>query len=1344
MRKTIAILLLFCIISIHAYSFPVRHLGIESGLSNNYIVDITQDGEGCIWIATESGLNRFDGYNFTTYTTRNSDLVSNELNALLFDEKQNTLWIGTQRDGISILDLKKQTFSNLTMNEGLITNDVTRLSQASDGGIWITHYHVGVEHYNTETGELTLYGNPNIEGMKSLNWCSRDDRNGHLYIGHALDGLSIINIHNKTVQNLRHDTENPQSLPGNSVRTICIDRFNNIWLGTDQGLALYDPQTETFITFKHNPDNPRSLGSNSIFSICEMQDGTLWISTDMAGISILNLNNLTLRGVHDIEFTNIPVTDEQNRLASTNILRLFQDSFKNIWIGHRQKGIDFISQIQPAFQSIPIQNNFENDQIWSMYLDITNQLWIGKDREINVFKDGKFKKKIDISSYLSRSHRYVSLIKGDTKENLWLGIYRGGLLRMNVNTCQVQQLPTHLFDNLNVRDIFEDKKGKIWIATERGLYSFLNNKYEYEEKINDVLEDKVIYSITGDEQENLWVGTFGKGIHIFNKENQLLAKHSKSTGFCSNAINSLYKDTKERIWAATREGLACINSRTFSEFSVYDDKQEIENTHIRAICEDQSGKIWVSTSVGVSLLDQQKNRFVNFNYKDGVSTGDFINGSAYLASDGTLFFASLNGICSCNPINLNKEFKLTPVKIISFQGYNKNVGEQSGEIITPSGKGEIEIPYNWNSFKITFAIPNFSQSELVEYTYNMEGLENIWYNSQGENQVTFRNIPPGRYTFKVKARLKNQEWDEDTFANLPVHIHPPIWLAWYAKLFYFFVLCFIGYVFIRSYKNKLELKTSLELEKRNSQNKQELNEERLRFYTNITHELRTPLTLILGPLEDLATDVNLPKSFKKRVHTIRDSTIRLLNLVNQLLEFRKTETQNKQLMISKGDLESLVTEIGLRYKELNQNSNVTFHIAVETKETALYYDTDMISTILNNLISNALKYTPKGEIKVAMRSTQSHDEKYTEIEVLDTGYGISPEDLPHIFDRYYQAKGKHQASGTGIGLALVKSLCELHEGVLEVQSVLSKGTCFTLRLLTENNYSYALHATDKRSDFELTDMQEENHEGEENNSALPIVLIVEDNTSIREYIKDSLSDNYRAITATNGKEGLTLAQQQIPNIIVSDIMMPEMDGLEFCSLIKNDIRTSHIPVILLTAKDSMQNREEGYESGADSYLTKPFSAKLLKSRLKNLLESRRQLAVQTTSFMKNDHLEETGKKLFDIKISLLDKRFLGKLTSVIEENLDLPTLDVAFLRERMFMSSSTFYRKVKGLTNLSPNEFVRKIRLQKGAKLLLAGQYNVSEVAYMIGFNDAAYFRTCFKDEYGMTPTEYIQKNNMS
>ncbi|MCS2562300.1 response regulator [Bacteroides ovatus] len=583
-------------------------------------------------------------------------------------------------------------------------------------------------------------------------------------------------------------------------------------------------------------------------------------------------------------------------------------------------------------------------------------------------------------------------------------------------------------------------------------------------------------------------------------------------------------------------------------------------------------------------------------------------------------------------------------------------------------------------------------------------------------------------------------------ASIHIVINPPIWATWYAKSLYTLLILCIIYLIFRSYKKRLLLKSSLkveknslEMEKRNRQKEQELHNERLRFYTNIAHELRTPLTLIIGPLEDLKDNKGIPAAFRTKIQTIYRSAVQLLNLINQLMEFRKTETQNRQLTVGKGNLSNLITEIGLRYKELNQNEHVRINVKVEPVQENIYFDADIITIILNNLLSNAIKYTRAGHITLSMHRIKANGISYVEMIVADTGYGIDAESLPHIYDRYYQAKGKHQASGTGIGLALVKSLVDLHHGSLEVESAVEKGTTFRFRIQTDYNYPEALHKEEK-----VVTVVKEMAEDAEPESAFPILLVVEDNADIREYIANELQDTYKILQANNGKEGLILALRYTPNIIVSDIMMPEMDGIAMCKGIKENMNTSHIPVILLTAKDSIQDKEEGYDSGADSYLTKPFSAKLLRSRIKNLLEMRKRLARQIVENVPSTVVKNTEKRQSTSsphpQLNRLDEAFLSKLTSLIEDNLDVEKIDTAFMIDCMNMSYSAFYRKVKALTELSPNEFVRKIKLRNSAHLLLTGEHNVSEAASMTGFNNMAHFRDCFKKEYGIPPSEYQKR----
>jgi signal transduction histidine kinase/DNA-binding response OmpR family regulator/streptogramin lyase len=1324
--------------------YTIKHLSIKDGLSNNYVKDITQDGQGCIWIATESGLNRFDGHSFTTYTTNNSALLSNELGtALLYDQEENKLWIGTQRNGISILDCSTHQFENFTMENGLVTNDITHLAAASDGGIWITHYHLGVEHYNKKTGKLTFFSTQTGEEPEKPNWIAVEDENGHLLVGHVHDGLSIIDLKTKTMRNLRHDPTNPKSLPGNDVQTIYIDQQKNIWVGTNRGLAFFNPKTEEFICFKHEPERPGSLIANNIYAIREMNDGTLWITSDIGGISILDLCDILFMNPETVNFRNLYATSDDYGLSSGNIKSLMQDSFGNIWIGNYGSGLDFISHTQPLFQTLfyAMKENgiTKNKPVWGVFADTENQVWVGSENEITVFKEQKVINTVDFISCLSKPYSHVPAINMDRQGTVWLGLYDEGIWTFNPHNRQFSQIYNLASKFLR---LYEETTGKMWIGTEFGLFSYNQGVVQKEDSINNQLPDVIIHSILRDKQGKLWVGTFGRGLCIFDTNNRRIVHLEVSSGFCSNAINHLYMDSEGSVWAATRNGLCHFKDTNHPErFELYDNRQGLKNVHVHAIQEDKAGNIWVSTNDGISFLNKNKQRFNNYDYRDGIPMEHFIAGSTCSTSNGLIYFGSLGGVCCFDPENFTGNRQVAPVQIIECKGFNKQIEDRKEEFLIALKNGTVTLPYHQNSFRILFSVPDYTQNSQVEYAYMIEGLENVWYNTQGENQVTFRNISPGKYMFKVKARLRNHDWDEANAVSMTIHIRPPFWLSWYAKLLYIIFLGLGIFSFLRFYKDKLHLKSSLELERKERQSKQELNDERLRFYTNITHELRTPLTLILGPLEDLQDDQNVPADYNRKINIIHNSALRLLNLINQIMEFRKTETQNRKLAISRDNLSRLVTEIGLSYKEMNRNDKVKFHINIEVKDAILYFDTDIITTVLNNLLSNAVKYTPEGEIRLTLRSVHENGQEFAEIEVADTGYGIDAEALPYIFDRYYQAKGKHQASGTGIGLALVKSLANLHEGVIRVESKAGEGTTFRFLILKENTYPNALRKDNVCDIVETPQLGiSTGDENKEDADTRPLLLIVEDNDDIRHYITTYLTSSYKIITASEGKEGLDAALKYIPNIIVSDIMMPVMDGIELCRAIKEDIRTSHIPVILLTAKDTIRDKEDGYESGADSYLTKPFSAKLLQSRINNLLESRRKLAQQIAANTKSPVPDKSHEP---VKISKLDEQFLAKLTSLIEENLNMEQLDIPFLTEKLNMSQSTFYRKVKGLTGMSANEFIRKTRLKNSLQLLMTGSYNISEAAYRTGFNHLGYFRECFREEFGMSPSEYLRKQTI-
>jgi signal transduction histidine kinase/DNA-binding response OmpR family regulator len=768
-------------------------------------------------------------------------------------------------------------------------------------------------------------------------------------------------------------------------------------------------------------------------------------------------------------------------------------------------------------------------------------------------------------------------------------------------------------------------------------------------------------------------------------------------------------------------------------YTTYGPSVGLKNTHIHAIQEDREGHLWVSTNQGLGCLVSEERRFLHFDSHDGVPMGSFREGSAAMDAEGRLFFGSINGLCTFLPetVLLTQPYPKAQITEMRLFVPMHQYGKQE-EVFQLTGRNHIDLGYQQNSFTVTFNIPDYALTDRVEYAYMLKGREDDWYVTTDPNSVTFRSLPPGHYTLCVKARIRNQEWPAD-YTALEVYIAPPFWLsAWAFCLYALAAMAVVAY-FLLAYKRRVNMRSLYLIEKHNREQEQRLTDERLRFYTNITHELRTPLTLILGPLEDMHRSTTLQGTDRQKIQLIHQSAMRLLNLINQILEFRKTETQNRRLCVQRGVLAQLMEEMAHKYSGLNSRQGLTFatDIPDELAHHTEYFDREVITIILDNLLSNAVKYTTQGRITLSLRRVEQAPIARILLSVSDTGQGIAPEALPHIFDRYYQAGGPHQASGTGIGLALVRNLVELHEGEIAVQSTLNQGSTFTVSLLAGNTYPHVLHAED-------TSASEAPADEETAPSAEPqkgIVLIVEDDDAIADYVADSLRQEFTVHKATNGMEGLEKALACMPDLIVSDVMMPVMDGNALCRQLKADVRTSHIPVILLTAKDTLQDKEEGYEAGADSYLTKPFSATLLHSRIVNLLESRRKLA----HHIQQDTLHTEKQTQHTESISRLDREFLDKINTLIEERLQADKIDINYLAGHLCMSTSTLYRKMKALTGLSTNEYIRKTKMQHAERLMLEGKYNISEVAFRVGINSPVYFRQCFKEEFGVSPSDYMK-----
>lgn len=1333
----IGLLMLISLWPIQGEAIHIRKMGALEGLSNNNVISIAQDREGLLWFATKDGLNRFDGNRFQIFRNMENNpnsLSSNVLNCVYADKFEDVVWVGTEKHGLNKYNYKTLQFSRFLHNpsdpNSLSGNGITHISSDSIGNLWIATYNAGVNYFNKQTQQFTRFNTSNVEGLVSnLNWYLWPDGD-LLYVGHVQHGFSIIDTKKRVARNFRHQPGDPLSLPDNTVTCIFKDSNHYIWIGMRNGLTRFDPKRNQMIHFKHDPQNPYSLNSNFIKSIVETKDGELWLGTEGGGISILTLNALAATSdPQQIRFKHIEESQSSDGLSNASVQDLIQDSFGHFWAGGFIGGINFIQTKNNFFSTITF-NPWERSPISLSYntaldiaIDTNDHIWVANGPGgMVMFDQNKILREFTHVPGHSRSLN-IYTVTVDHNNHVWFGTTDGRVFFLNTTTQAFQSVASYPFTNTPVYQIYVDSQHRLWICSDHGLYLYNPQTREGMTftNANSSINDNNLRVVLEDSHGNFWIGSLGGSLQVYDRDFNLL--HDFSGNFNFYSVNHIYMDSKNRVWVASQNDLFLFVDYTPENVLRIGKNKGLKENNIVAVIEGETPNIlWISTINGISFLNVETNTIRNYNLSDEIAMGDYLKTSVAKTSQGTVYFGSQNGITFFDqrPV-VRPRLNIKPV-ISSLLVAEKSHTQSRGLTYFPMGE-QMNLKHHQNTFQINFNIPDFSLSKIAEFKYQLEGLDHSWYFIDKDKQVIFRNLPPGKYTFKLNARLKNCEWAEG-YTSLQIVISPPWWLSWPAKLSYTILAALLILVVIRFYKKRLELESSLAVKTEIHQQELNLNEERLRFYTNIAHELRTPMTLVIGPLEDIISDKTVHPALARKLNTIHSVSNRLLNLINQMLEFRKSETKNRVLTVKKGNITSLIKEVGYRYKELHHKKGVGLNLTFPEKPVELFFDDEVITIILDNLISNAFKCTLQGSITIELKETNEQNIDYVDIIISDTGVGIPPEELPLIFNRYYQVKNKLALSGTGIGLALVRNMIELHEAEINVSSELNKGTTFVVRLLANNSYPNARHATEYVT-MEAQALDESNPK--------QLILVVDDNPEITEYIVECLSDTYEVITANDGKMGIDIALSRIPDAVISDVMMPLVDGLALCKTLKKNVLTSHVPVILLTAKTGSQNKTEGYDAGADSYITKPFSGNLLKSRLKNILQTRSKLNSTYNLYLNK-------KSILNESANELDKEFVEKLTIFIEKNADNELLNVGMIAQKMNMSHSSLYRKVKALTDLTINDFVKKVRIQLAEQLLLSNKYTITEVMYQIGMSNAGYFRQCFKDEFGVIPSEYLQR----
>lgn len=1344
------------------YSFTIYNLDANSteSISSNLIYDIAGDKDGNLWIGTTgSGLNYFDrsAENFTVYKHEkgNNNSLSNDHITSVFLDKSNRLWLGTN-DGLNMVDLQKSkdslSFKRFNPeHEPFVTgwdgNSIFAIYEDSKNQIWVGGHGGLYKLSRDENGE---------NYFKLVNTSVGLPRATVTAIGEDKNGKMIISTEDGTYsQGDRNENPKLQKIHNESSNSILVDNANNIWVGTNNGLLNFDNSKINKLPslknhFIDDPQNVFSLSKNIVKSIFQDKTGIIWIGTNGGGINKYDPERK--------QFRHIRKTLSENSLSYDKIRSIFEDSNGTLWLGTEGGGLNMMKKANDNGQ----YKKFKNFKTILKPFAIAETNYMGKKTlfigaentpglfHLDISNPNNIKEE-NIIAFDNIKHSVFSLLV-DSNQNIWIGTYSGGVYRWLYDVDSKTYEKSILRNNISnpnsissdiIRYIYEDQNGVIWFATGDGLCRLSPKEsikkqpkfkvYKNELGNTKTLSHNYILSVYESKAGELWVGTFGGGLNKLN----------------------------------TSQDLA---NETFTSYS---EEDGLPNNVIKGILEDDDGNLWLSSNQGLSRFNPEKKTIKNYDVNDGLQSNEFQELACLRRKNGEMLFGGINGFNVFYPEKIVKNLAEAETMITNFSIFNNTVdiGEKiNGRTIlnkTINNTKEIELKYKENSFSFEFAALHYAAPGKNQFSYILEGFDKEWTQTTANKRfANYTNLEPGDYTLKVKASNNDGIWDT-TPSEIKIKVVPPFWRSNMAYILYSLIGLGILWLFWRYTFIKTSEKHQLELEHLQKEKSEEMQQIKLEFFTNISHEFRTPLTLIKGPLEYLQKKGSqLENQIVQEQYTLmHKNTNYLLRLVNQLLDFRKINQGKMHLVVRNSNIVDFLKEVAEPFQFLAHKKRIDFKIVLSKVPSKTWFDHDALEKIMNNLLSNAFKFTPKnGSIEIIIDTKKNlpstgaliSKQKYqdcVEIQVKDSGPGIEKSKLHNIFERFYVEKesNKINREGVGIGLSFTKNLIELHQGEINVVSELEKGTNFVVQLPIEKEAYMNIEEISCKeisdSDFLIRSSESEsfaiglNDEILDENisnsrSKLPILLILDDNADIRTFIKQSLSDEYFIYEAENGKQGLEIANKVMPNIILSDVIMPVMDGMEFCEKIKTHKETSHIPIILLTAKSSEESVMSGLKNGADDYLTKPFNMELLKVKMANTISQRDEMRKQ---FNRKISLQPS-----EVTVTSLDEKFLNHAIEIVEKHMMNTDFNVEMLVKEMGLSRSNLYLKFKEITGLSSSEFIRNIRLKRAVQLFEKSDLSVKEIMYMTGFNTASYFSKCFKKQFGVIPSEYVRqmKNN--